>query len=77
MARYGSLWHRVAGFGTRAGAPTTASHMSFSSTGIKAALLKVAEPFFKSSKKIKHAEIVPIKIDGTFGHPSYGLDILK
>ena len=53
------------------------SKLSKGSTGVKAALLKVAEPFFKSSKKIKHAEIVPIKIDGTFGHPSYGLDIVR
>lgn len=53
------------------------SKLSNGSTGVKAALLKVAEPFFKSSNKVKHAEIVPIKIGGTFSHPSYGLDIVR
>ena len=47
--------------------------LSKGSTGIKAELLKVAEPFFK---KKKQAEIVPIKVGGTFAHPSYGLDVV-
>jgi hypothetical protein len=46
--------------------------LSKGSSGFKAALLKVAEPFFK---KKKHAEIVPIKMGGTFNQPTYGLDI--
>jgi len=50
------------------------SKLSKGSTGIKAALLKVAEPFFK---KKKQGEIVPIKVGGTFSHPSYGLDVVK
>jgi AsmA-like C-terminal region len=49
------------------------SRLSKGTTGIKAVLLKVAEPFFK---KKKQAEIVPIKLGGTFTHPSYGLDVL-
>jgi len=48
--------------------------LSKGETGMKSALLKVAEPFLK---KKKQGEIVPIKIDGTFSHPSYGLDIIK
>jgi hypothetical protein len=48
--------------------------LSKGSTGIKAALLKVAEPFFK---KKNQGEIVPIKMDGTFEHPSYGLEVIK
>lgn len=48
--------------------------LSKDSTGLKAALLKVAEPFLK---KRNAREIVPIKIDGTYSHPSYGLDIVK
>lgn len=47
--------------------------LSKGSTGMKAVLLKVAEPFLK---KKKAGEIVPIKIDGTYSHPSYGLDIV-
>jgi hypothetical protein len=47
--------------------------LSKGATGIKAVLLKVAEPFFK---KQKQAEIVPIKMGGTFSHPTYGLDVV-
>ena len=39
---------------------------------MKSTLLKVAEPFLK---KKNSGEIVPIKIDGTFSEPSYGLDL--
>jgi hypothetical protein len=46
--------------------------LSKGSTGMKAFLLKVAEPFLK---KKNAGEIVPIKIDGTFSEPSYGLDL--
>jgi AsmA-like C-terminal region len=51
--------------------------LSNGSSGVKGALLKVAEQFFRSSKKVQHAEIVPIKMGGTFSQPTYGLDILK
>jgi hypothetical protein len=50
------------------------SKLSKGSTGIKEVLLKAAEPFFK---KKRQGEIVPIKVDGTFEHPSYGLDVMK
>jgi hypothetical protein len=50
------------------------STRSKGSTGNKAVFLKVAEPFFK---KRKQGEVVPIKMGGTFSHPSYGLDIVK
>jgi hypothetical protein len=46
--------------------------LSKGSTGIKAVLLKVAEPFLK---KKNAGEIVPIKIEGSFSEPSYGLDL--
>ncbi len=46
--------------------------LSKGTTGVKSVLLKSVEPFFK---KKKTGEIVPIKIGGTFGHPSYGLDV--
>jgi hypothetical protein len=47
--------------------------LSNGATGIKAVLLKVAEPFFA---KKKQAEIVPIKMGGTYPNPSYGLDVM-
>jgi len=46
--------------------------LSKGTKGVKSVLLKSVEPFFK---KKKAGEIVPIKIGGTFGHPSYGLDV--
>jgi hypothetical protein len=46
--------------------------LSKESKGVKSVLLKSVEPFFK---KKNGGEIVPIKIGGTFGHPSYGLDV--
>jgi hypothetical protein len=46
--------------------------LSKGSTGMNSFLLRFAEPFFK---KKSAGEIVPIKIDGTFSHQSYGLDL--
>jgi hypothetical protein len=48
------------------------SKISNTESGGKALLLKMMEPFFK---KIKKGEIVPIRISGTYDHPSYGLDL--
>ena len=46
--------------------------LSKTSKGMKSFLLKSIEPFLK---KKNAGEIVPIKIGGTFRHPSYGLDL--
>ncbi len=46
--------------------------ISNTETGTKAFLLKAMEPFFKKKKK---GEVVPVKISGTYDHPSYGLDL--
>ena len=46
--------------------------LSKGSKGVKSVLLKSVEPLFK---KKNAGEIVPIKIGGTFIHPSYGLDV--
>jgi hypothetical protein len=46
--------------------------LSKGSKGMKSFLLKFVEPFLKQKKA---GEIVPIKIGGTFDHPSYGLDL--
>jgi len=35
-------------------------------------LLKIMEPFFKKKRK---GEIVPVRISGTFEHPTFGLDL--
>ena len=47
--------------------------LSKGSKGLKSVLLKSMEPFLK---KKNAGEIVPIKIGGTFSHPSYGLDVV-
>lgn len=44
---------------------------SNTSSGVKALLLKVMDPFFK---KRKQGEIIPVKITGTYQKPSFGLD---
>lgn len=46
--------------------------LSKGSKGVKSVLLKSVEPLFK---KKNAGEIVPIKVGGTFSHPSYGLDV--
>jgi len=49
------------------------SKLSKGEKGMKSVLIKSLEPFLK---KKKAGEIVPIKIGGTFSHPSYGLDMV-
>ncbi len=46
--------------------------ISNTESGAKALFLKVMEPFFKKRKK---GEIVPVRISGTYDHPSFGLDL--
>ncbi|HEY3975433.1 MAG TPA: AsmA-like C-terminal region-containing protein [Candidatus Sulfotelmatobacter sp.] len=46
--------------------------ISKTTTGPKALLLKVMDPFFK---KRRRKEIVPIRISGTYQKPSFGLDL--
>ena len=46
--------------------------ISNTSSGTKAFLLKVMEPFFKKKHK---GEIVPVRIAGTYEHPTFGLDL--
>jgi hypothetical protein len=45
--------------------------ISNTSSGAKAFLLKVMDPFFKKRRK---GEILPVKISGTYEKPSFGLD---
>ncbi len=49
------------------------SKVSKGSKGVKSVLLKSVEPFLK---KKDAGEILPIKIGGSFSHPSYGLDVV-
>jgi hypothetical protein len=65
---YGLLTEQVSLHGTL----QLDNKLSKGSTGVKSVLLKSVEPFFK---KKNAGEIVPIKIGGTFSHPSYGLDV--
>jgi hypothetical protein len=46
--------------------------ISNTTSGGKAFLLKMMEPFFKKKRK---GEIVPVRISGTYEHPSFGLDL--
>ena len=48
------------------------SKISNTTSGTKSFFLKIMEPFFKKKKK---GEIVPVRISGTFGHPSFGLSL--
>ena len=48
------------------------SMISNTTSGAKALLLKVMEPFFKKRHK---GEVVPVRISGTYEHPMYGLDL--
>jgi hypothetical protein len=49
------------------------ARLSRSSKGIRSFLLKVVEPFLK---KKDAGEIVPVKLTGSYEHPSYGIDYL-
>ena len=48
------------------------SKISKTTTGAKAFLLKMMDPFFKKKKK---GEVVPVRISGTYEKPSFGLDL--
>jgi hypothetical protein len=48
------------------------SKISNTTHGVKAFLLKMMDPFFKKRKK---GEILPVRISGTYEHPSFGLSI--
>ncbi len=48
------------------------SQISNTTTGAKAFLLKVMDPFFKKKPK---GEIVPVRIGGDYDHPTFGLDL--
>ncbi len=50
------------------------TQISKTTTGMKALLLKVMDPFFK---KRHRGEVVPVHIGGTYEHPQYGLDLDK
>ena len=64
---YGLLTEKVNLHGT-----LQVDNKSKGSSGAKSVLVKFVEPFLK---KKNAGEIVPIKISGTFSHPSYGLDL--
>ena len=48
------------------------SKISNTTSGAKSFFLKMMEPFFKKKKK---GEIVPVRISGTYEHPSFGLSL--
>ncbi len=50
----------------------TEAEVSKTTHGVKALLLKVLDPFFKNKRG---GYIAPVKITGTYQHPSFGLDL--
>jgi AsmA-like C-terminal region len=50
----------------------TEASLTKATHGIKAVFAKAIEPFFK---KRPHETVVPVKISGTYSHPSFGLDV--
>jgi hypothetical protein len=48
--------------------------ISKTSSGAKALLLKIMDPFFRKKKK---GEIVPVHILGTYHKPQFGLDLAR
>jgi len=49
------------------------SKISNMTSGAKALLLKIMDPFFKKRKK---GEVLPVRISGTYDKPSFGLDVM-
>lgn len=48
------------------------TEISNTQTGVKSLLLKVIQPFFKRKEK---GQIVPVRLAGTYDHPTFGLDL--
>lgn len=48
------------------------TEISNTQTGAKSLVLKVIQPFFKRKKK---GQIVPVRLGGTYEHPTFGLDL--
>jgi hypothetical protein len=55
------------------GTLTTVSQPSNTTSGVKAAILKVLSPFFKK-KPVGY--VMPVKITGTYEHPQFALDLM-
>lgn len=49
----------------------TQKSIANTTTGLKSAVLRMLTPFFKK----KHSEKAPVKITGSYNHPSFGLDL--
>lgn len=56
------------------GTLTTKSELYKTTNGVKALMLKVLDPFFK---KHPAGYTAPVKIAGTYDHPSFGLDLFN
>lgn len=48
------------------------TEISNTESGAKSLVLKVIQPFFKRKKK---GQIVPVRLSGTYDHPTFGLDL--
>ncbi len=65
---YGVITHKI----DLRGQMQVDTKISKTTSGAKALLLKMMDPFFKKRKK---GEILPVRISGTYEHPSFGLDL--
>jgi hypothetical protein len=54
------------------GTLTTKEEVSKTTHGVKALFLKVLDPFLKNKSA---GYTTPVKISGTYDHPSFGLDL--
>ena len=50
----------------------TEAEVSKTTHGFKALILKMLDPFFKNKP---NGYVAPVKITGTYDHPSFGLDL--
>jgi hypothetical protein len=54
------------------GSLKTEAEVSKTTHGFKALILKMLDPFFKNKP---NGYVAPVKITGTYDHPSFGLDL--
>jgi hypothetical protein len=47
------------------------ANFSQSTSGLKSLFAKVLDPFFNK----KHGSVVPVRMDGTYHNPHFGLDL--
>ena len=72
MARMNGTYNLISEKIDLRGTLTTKEEVSKTTHGVKALFLKVLDPFLKNKSA---GYITPVKISGTYDHPSFGLDL--